>query len=139
MSGREDGEGRLFASDAARRSALLRTGVLLGAVLLATAMLHLAAPQLTDPAWLRTRVAALGSLAPLAFVTLQTAQVVLAPIPGQLLGGVGGYLFGTLRGTAYSMAGVLLGSALVFAIARWYGRPYVERVVDGVRAALDPA
>ena len=131
----EDTDGAVFASAAARRDALRRAGVLAGAAVVATVGLHLLAPQLTDPAWLRARVAALGPLAPLAFVALQTVQVILAPIPGQVLGGVGGYLFGPLRGTAYSMAGVLLGSAVVFVASRAYGRPYVERVVDA--SALD--
>lgn len=131
----DETDGGVFASEAARREALLRGGLLLGGVLLVTAALHALVPQLTEPAWVRARVAALGPLAPLAFVALQTAQVILAPIPGQLLGGVGGYLFGPFRGTVYSMAGVLLGSAVVFVAARWYGRPYVERVVDP--AALD--
>jgi len=36
-------------------------------------------------------------------------------------------LFGTLRGTVYSMTGVLAGSAIVFGLARRDGRPYVER------------
>ena len=128
--GREDdGETHIFTSTGARRDALLRGGALVGAIIVAAVGLHLVAPQLTDPAWLRARLAALGSLAPLAFVALQTAQVVLAPIPGQVLGGVGGYLFGALGGAAYSIIGVLLGSALVFVAARAYGRPYAERVV----------
>jgi len=125
-----DTDARVFASDTARRSALLHAGALLGGVVLLTVAVHHLVPRATDPVWLRARIAALGPYAPLAFVALQTAQVVLAPVPGQLLGGVGGYLFGTVRGTVYSMAGVLLGSALVFAVARRYGRPYVERVVD---------
>ncbi|WP_262179624.1 TVP38/TMEM64 family protein [Haloarcula laminariae] len=119
----------VFDSAAARRGALLRAGALAVGVLLAAAAVHAVVP-VADPAWVRTRVAALGRLAPLAFVALQAAQVILAPVPGQLLGGVGGYLFGTAHGTLYSMTGVLLGSAAVFVAARSYGRPYVERVVD---------
>lgn len=118
-----------FASAAARRSALGRTAAAAVALVLVVAGLHLAVPQVTDPAWLRRTVARFGPFAPLAFVALQTAQVVLAPIPGQLLAGVGGYLFGPLAGTAYSMAGVLAGSTVVFLAARRYGRPYVERVL----------
>jgi uncharacterized membrane protein YdjX (TVP38/TMEM64 family) len=53
----------------------------------------------------------IGILAPLAFVALQIVQVILAPIPGQTLAGGGGYLFGTLWGTVYSMIGVVLGVA----------------------------
>ncbi|GGN98937.1 TVP38/TMEM64 family protein [Haloarcula pellucida] len=128
-------DGRVFASAVARRDAIVRTLVLVGALVAVTVALRLAVPGLTDPEWVRARIAAFGVLAPLAFLALQTAQVVLAPIPGQVLASVGGYLFGTLRGTGYSMTGVVLGSTLVFVAARRFGRPYVERVVDP--AALD--
>ena len=47
-----------------------------------------------------------GPAAPLAFVALQTVQVVVAPIPGQLLGGVAGYLFGTVLPTLLGYSGV---------------------------------
>ncbi|MFC7076007.1 TVP38/TMEM64 family protein [Haloarcula halophila] len=126
---------RVFDSRRARRDAALRSVVLLLALLGITAALYVLVPELTDPIWLRQRLSGLGIYAPLAFVTLQTVQVILAPIPGQVLGGVGGYLFGTLAGTAYSLLGVTVGSAIVFGLARRYGRPYVERVLDP--AALD--
>jgi len=120
----------VFRSPAARRSAALRVGLLAAALVAAVVAVDAAAPWLTDPDRLRARVGAVGPLAPLAFVTLQAAQVVLAPVPGQLLGGVGGLLFGTLSGAAYSMLGVAVGSAAVFLASRRWGRPYVERVLD---------
>lgn len=123
-------DGRVFASAVARRDAIVRTLVLVGALVAVTVALRLAVPGLTDPEWVRARIATFGVLAPLVFLALQTAQVVLAPVPGQVLASVGGYLFGTLRGTGYSMTGVVLGSTLVFVAARRFGRPYVERVVD---------
>lgn len=120
----------VFSSRAARRDAVLRSVVLLAALLGTTAALTVLVPELTDPGWLRARLARLGVYAPLAFVALQTVQVILAPIPGQVLGGVGGYLFGTDTGTAYSLLGVTVGSAVVFILARRYGRPYVEQVLS---------
>lgn len=119
----------LFASSAARRSVAVRVGALVCALAVVTIALSVASPSLADPTRLRTRVAALGPYAPLAFVALQTAQVVLAPVPGQVLAGVGGYLFGELAGFVYSMTGVVLGSAVAFVASRRFGRPYVERVV----------
>ena len=59
-----------------------------------------------------------GPFAPLLFVALQTLQVIVAPVPGQILAGVGGYLFGPLVGTGYSMLGVVLGSIVVFVLTR---------------------
>lgn len=131
--GADDGaadDGGYFRSASARRSVLGRAGLVVGTLVLVTVGVQGLFPQLTDPGWVRATVAGFGPFAPLAFVCLQTAQVILAPIPGQMLAGVGGYLFGPLRGTVYSMAGVLLGSAAVFVVSRAYGRPYVERVLD---------
>jgi uncharacterized membrane protein YdjX (TVP38/TMEM64 family) len=124
----DDGPTRFFRSKAARRDAIARTLALLGLFAALAVGLHTVAPRLFDPVWLRRQLAAFGAFAPHAFVVLQTLQVLLAPIPGQLLGGVGGYLFGVRAGTAYSLLGVCLGSAAAFVLARRYGRPYVERV-----------
>jgi hypothetical protein len=109
--GASDG-GRVFVSTSARNDAIARTLALSVAVVGLSGALVWAVPGLTDPAWVRTEIAELGALAPVAFVALQTAQVVLAPVPGQVLGGVGGYLFGTVAGTVFSMVGVVLGSDL---------------------------
>jgi uncharacterized membrane protein YdjX (TVP38/TMEM64 family) len=119
-----------FASPAARRRAL-RLGVVAAALLfVGTVGILRLAPFLADPAWVRETVASFGTLAPLAFVCLQAAQVVVAPIPGQVLGGVAGYLFGTWAGFCYSMVGVVVGSAVAFRLAERYGRPFVERTFD---------
>lgn len=120
----------MFTSRVARRRALASVAVIVVAVAVgATAVLRLA-PWLTDPVAVRSTLAALGVWAPFAFVLLQVVQVVLAPVPGQLLGVGGGYLFGPLLGTVYSMIGVTVGSALVIVGARRFGRPAVERWVD---------
>jgi uncharacterized membrane protein YdjX (TVP38/TMEM64 family) len=75
--------------------------------------------------WLRSR----GPWAPLAIILLQIGQVVLAPIPGQIVGLAAGYMFGALLGTFYSVLGTAAGSWIAFALARAYGRPLVERLV----------
>jgi uncharacterized membrane protein YdjX (TVP38/TMEM64 family) len=121
---------RVFDSPEARNAALVRLGLLAG--LLTAAMVALAefVPSLTDPTWVRGFVTTAGPFAPLVFVGIQTAQVILAPLPGQALAAVGGFLFGTLAGTVYSMVGVVLGSTVVFVLARRFGRPFVERAID---------
>jgi uncharacterized membrane protein YdjX (TVP38/TMEM64 family) len=107
-----------FASPADRRRAVWR-GTALGLLFLFWAVaLWWFAPFLTDPVWLRETVAALGPPAPVGFVVLQAVQVVVAPIPGQALGGVAGYLFGTWAGFVYSMVCITVGSAVVFALAK---------------------
>jgi uncharacterized membrane protein YdjX (TVP38/TMEM64 family) len=83
----------------------------------------------TDPERLRAVLSGFGPFAPLAFVVLQAAQVLVAPIPGPALALAAGYLFGWQLGTLYSMIGVTIGSALAITIARRFGRPAVERFV----------
>jgi uncharacterized membrane protein YdjX (TVP38/TMEM64 family) len=120
---------RLFASASAGRRVLVHV-VVATVVLVATALVvRRELRLLTDPVALRAFVDGFGPWAPAVLVVLQAAQVVAAPVPGQVLGVAGGYLFGPLWGAAYNLLGVTLGSALAFWLARRFGRPYVEGVV----------
>jgi len=65
----------------------------------------------------------------LVFISLQILQVVAAPIPGEISGLIGGYLYGPALGTVYSTIGLAIGSWIAFALARFLGLPLVERVV----------
>ena len=120
----------VFTSPRARRRTIV--GLLaLGAVLLGgSILLGRYVPWLTDPAAIRDGLESFGPYAPVVFVVVQAIQVVVAPIPGQVLGFASGYLFGTVAGTAYSLLGAAVGSYVVFQISRRYGRTYVERAVD---------
>lgn len=120
---------RVFSSPADRRRALLALlAVLVGFVGLYVAVRQYL-PFLADARALRAWVAEFGPLAPLAFVIVQALQVVIAPIPGQAIALMGGYLFGPVDGTVYSLIGVLIGSAIAFRLAKRFGRPFVERVL----------
>jgi uncharacterized membrane protein YdjX (TVP38/TMEM64 family) len=68
-----------------------------------------------------------GPGAPLVFMALQILQVVLAPVPGEMTGFLGGYLFGALQGFFYSTIALSLGSMLNFGIGRALGDRYVRR------------
>jgi uncharacterized membrane protein YdjX (TVP38/TMEM64 family) len=70
-----------------------------------------------------------GIWAPISIVLLQAVQVLLAPIPGQVIGLVSGYLFGAVRGALYSILGTAFGSLVAFGLARALGRPLVERII----------
>ena len=70
-----------------------------------------------------------GPYGPVVFIVLQALQVVLAPIPGEATGILGGYLFGTLPGLIYSTIGLTIGSSLGFGLGRWLGLPFVRRFV----------
>jgi len=82
-----------------------------------------------DAPRLRAWILAWGDWAPAAIIALQTIQVLLAPIPGQVVGAVSGYLFGVRLGTLYSILGTTLGSLLSIGLVRVFGRPLVERIV----------
>ncbi len=72
----------------------------------------------------------LGPLAFLGFILLQTFQVVAAPIPGEVTGLLGGFVFGKFLGIILSTIGLMIGSFLAFTLSRKFGRPFVERVVN---------
>jgi len=76
-----------------------------------------------------TFVSSFGSFAPLVFMGIQFLQVLFAPIPGELTGFIGGFLFGTGAGFIYSTIGLTLGSWVAFLIARRLGFSFVRRFV----------
>lgn len=67
-------------------------------------------------------------LGPLVFILLYALQSVIAPIPGQVVGIVGGYIFGWW-GVLWSMIGTAIGFYAVFMLSRKLGRPFAEKVV----------
>ena len=83
----------------------------------------------TDREWIRATVASYGRAAPLAFIGLQAAQVLAAPVPGEATGLIGGYLFGTLLGFIYSSIGLTAGSLINFGIGRFVGERFVRRLI----------
>jgi uncharacterized membrane protein YdjX (TVP38/TMEM64 family) len=120
---------KLFASPESRRRAI----VLLAALAVGLVALYVLVQQYAafvfDEEELRAWIQQFGVFAPGVFVGIQTLQVIVAPIPGQVAALVAGYLFGTVAGTAYSMVGVVLGSAIAFTISKRYGRSAVERLL----------
>lgn len=71
----------------------------------------------------------LGGAKAYVFVGLQALQVLIAPIPGQLVGLLAGYLFGFWRGLFLTMAGLAAGSLAAMLIGRWLGDRVVRRLV----------
>ncbi|GIK74613.1 MAG: hypothetical protein BroJett021_36010 [Chloroflexota bacterium] len=78
---------------------------------------------------LRTFVSQLGMWGPVALVSLNAIQIVVAPLPGYVMQAAAGYLYGPFWGGVWGALGVLIGSTLAMAIARYFGRPIVERLV----------
>jgi uncharacterized membrane protein YdjX (TVP38/TMEM64 family) len=84
---------------------------------------------MTDREWLRQTVNSMGWAAPLVFMSLQIGQVLFAPIPGELTGFLGGYVFGALNGFLLSTLGLTMGSMINFAIGHFLGEPIVRKLV----------
>ena len=69
-----------------------------------------------------------GIFGPLLFMLLQIAQAVIAPIPSNVIGTIGGFLFGWW-GILWTTIAATLGAAIVFYLSRRFGRRLVEHFV----------
>ncbi|OPY78664.1 MAG: TVP38/TMEM64 family inner membrane protein YdjZ [Syntrophorhabdus sp. PtaU1.Bin058] len=78
---------------------------------------------------LKIFIASFGPYAAFVFVMVQALQVVFAPVPGEVTGFVGGFLFGNVSGVILSTAGLTIGSIVAFGIARMLGMKFVEKIV----------
>lgn len=74
-------------------------------------------------------ISSFGLGAPLAFIAMQVFQVLIAPIPGEASGFIGGYLFGALPGFIYSSIGLTLGSWINFSLGRLLGKHWVLKLI----------
>lgn len=83
----------------------------------------------------RNWIDSFGSGGPFVFIGVQVFQVVFSPIPGELTGFLGGYVFGVWPSVVYSTAGLTIGSWISFFLGRWLGRPFVEKLMS--RSVLD--
>lgn len=78
---------------------------------------------------LRQFVLSYGLWAPACSIILMTLQSLVPVVPGLALTITNAWIFGWQYGALYSWVGALLGACLDFIIARWYGRPVVEKFV----------
>lgn len=120
----------LFASPRARRQTLTHLAVVAVLFVAVTLLFRRQVAFLADAEAARAYVRSFGVWAPVALIVLQALQIVLAPIPGQVLAAVAGYLFGPWWGTLYNMIGITIGSTAAFWLSRRFGRSYVERMID---------
>ena len=68
----------------------------------------------------RRFILSFGIWAPLIFILLQSLQVIISPIPGEVTGLIGGFVFGVWKGFLFSTIGLTLGSLGAFFIARFF-------------------
>ena len=80
----------------------------------------------SDPEQFRAWVDGKGLWGELTFIGMVFFQVVIALVPGEPLEIGAGYAFGTLEGTLLCVAGITLGSLLIFWMVRKWGVKFVE-------------
>ena len=80
----------------------------------------------SEPEKFRMWVDSHGLWSQVAYVGMTLLQVLVAVIPGEPLEISGGYAFGAVQGTVLCMLGAFLGSVVVFAFVRRFGRELVE-------------
>jgi uncharacterized membrane protein YdjX (TVP38/TMEM64 family) len=79
---------------------------------------------------LKKLLVTLGPYSSAVFVILQALQVIAAPIPGELTGVAGGYVYGQVFGFVLSTLGLTLGSWVAFELSTILGRPFVQRFIS---------
>lgn len=79
-----------------------------------------------EPEVFREWVDAFGIGSRLIYIGMVVLQVIVAFIPGEPLELAGGYAFGAIEGTLWSMVGIVIGSALIFGLVRRFGVKLVE-------------
>ena len=87
----------------------------------------------SDREQIRDLISSFGTSAPPVFMLIQVLQVLVAPVPGEATGFIGGYLFGALPGFIYSSIGLTVGSWINFIIGRFLGERYVRRLIPAAK------
>lgn len=82
-----------------------------------------------NPGFIRHLIVSSGKFGFIVFIILQVIQVVIFVIPGEILEGAGGYIFGAALGTVLSIFGITLGSIFTFSIARFLGNKFLVRIL----------
>src|SRR3989441_4392342 len=82
-----------------------------------------------DKQQVRAMVDRWGGWAPIVFIGIQAMQVIIAPIPGEVTGLLGGFVFGQWLGFLYSTIGLTIGSLGAFWVGRRLGATFVQGLV----------
>ena len=85
---------------------------------------------LKDPVQFRAVIRGYGGWGYLVYLLLYILQIIIAPIPGQVLNISSGILFGAGKGILLSWAAVILGGGLAIILSRVLGRKILEFILD---------
>lgn len=81
--------------------------------------------------WIRD----LGAWGPILLISVLAAAMIVAPIPNPPFMIAAGIAWGTFLGVVYSVIGQLLGSMVIYAISRRYGRQFIPKLIGESGAA----
>lgn len=79
---------------------------------------------------LRLFILSYGIWAPATSIALMALQSLVPFVPGLIITITNAWIFGWHFGAIYSWLGALLGAIIDFGIARWFGRPVVEKFIS---------
>jgi uncharacterized membrane protein YdjX (TVP38/TMEM64 family) len=89
----------------------------------------------SHPDELRRLVQGWGAWAPLGIIGFQVLQIVVAPLPGNVVSFATGYALGFWPGILWVMLGVIAGAAVDFMLARLLGRRLLRYLLPPDRLA----
>ncbi len=81
------------------------------------------------PKGIEAEIRSWGHWAVAASIGLMVAHS-LVPFPAEFVTFANGMLFGPVWGVAITWTGAMLGASLAFALARWFGRPFVDALMN---------
>ena len=112
------------------RSHAIKAFVFIIFIVLMAALSYLIDPMETlRPEALKARLDSAGALAPILYMLVMAAAIVVSPIPSLPLDIMAGAYFGPWLATLYTSIGALIGANISFLIARFLGRALVERFI----------
>ncbi|MBN1233992.1 MAG: TVP38/TMEM64 family protein [Candidatus Coatesbacteria bacterium] len=87
-------------------------------------------PYLKNPELLRKYLLNLPVPVHLSLFLLQILQVIISPIPGEVVQTAGGFLLGKYWGLLFNILGIAIGSAASFYLGRFLGQPFLIRFIS---------
>jgi uncharacterized membrane protein YdjX (TVP38/TMEM64 family) len=88
---------------------------------------------ISRPEKFKEYLASYGPVSALIYILIQMAHIIIVVIPGEIVQMAGGYAFGTVLGTLYSVIGTILGTIIVFVSTRLLGYSLVKTFVSPKR------
>lgn len=79
---------------------------------------------------LSSLISNVGLWGPILFILIQIIQVIVPVIPGGISCVAGIIIFGPVNGFIYNYLGILIGSIINFALARYYGKALIQVMVS---------